>query len=120
MNLADKCKKGSMPVEEFFEFVAWQRPRRTHLLKAGDYVASPHPTQEGIIVMEKIAQLNSPEIGDFTTERGATGSIQGSVFIKVDRKDFPPVLLIEGDRVYTGEGSVYASVGKYLKHRCAG
>lgn len=114
-NLVQRCRQGSMPIKEFFEYAVWQVPRRTHLLKVGDYVVSPHPTQEDVIVLDRIAELDSPEKGDFVTERGASGPINGSVFVYLDKNNYHPAMLIEGDRLYTGKDSVADSLRRYLE-----
>ena len=120
MNLAKKCKEGTIKTDEFFEFAAWQRPRRTHLLNVGDYVVLSDIFQEDKLVIEKIAQLDYLEAGDFLTDKGTTGPISGNVFIKVDRKliSHRGTTLIEGDRLNYGPGSVYYSINKYLENRC--
>lgn len=121
MDLKESCEKGRIEINNFFEFVVRQRPIRTHCLDSGDYVVLPHPYQEDHVDVEKIVGLNSPERGDFVTDRGTTGPISGNVFIKVNKGDIPKYLLIEGDRI--GEPTcpvpVYDLINKYLENRCS-
>ena len=124
MNLAKKCKEGTIKTDEFFEFAAWQRPRRTHLLDTGDYVVLTPTSMEdayrgNVLAVEKIVGLDLSEKGDFVTTRGTIGPINGNVFVKIQRGKSPRYLLIEGDRI--GEPNcpvpVYDLVNKYVESR---
>ena len=118
MDLEKRCKEGSIPVNEFFQFVVGAIPRRTHYLDVGDYVVIARPYQEDHINVEEIVGLNSPEKGNFITVQGTTGPISGNVFIKIDKKGFPKYLLIEGDNVDIGNRAVYDVLDNYLRERC--
>ena len=114
-DLEKACKQGEIRIADFVELLS-MRPRRTHLLKAGDYVVlSPVIGRRDILKIEEIARLDSPESGDFETVRGTTGPINGNVFIKIDKPGFPRYLLIEGDRI--GESGcptpVYDVINEY-------
>ena len=123
IDLAKSCEEGQIRIEEFCELLG-MRPRRTHLLDTGDYVVLT-PTnmvdayRGTVLAVEKIAELDSPEEGDFVTTRGTMGPINGNVFVKVQRDKSPGYLLIEGDRI--GEPScpvpVYDLVNKYVESR---
>lgn len=120
MDLGKSCEKGKIGIDEFFEFAVWQRPRRTHLLDIGDYVVFSHPYKRDHVDIEKIFELDFPEKGDFLTNRGSIGPINGNVFIKINRGGFPHYLLVEGDRI--GEPAcpipVYKRLNSYVKRRC--
>ena len=123
IDLAKSCEEGQIRIEEFCELLG-MRPRRTHLLDKGDYVVLT-PTNMAdayrgtVLAVEEIAELDSPEEGDFVTTRGTMGPINGNVFVKVQRDKSPGYLLIEGDRI--GEPScpvpVYDLVNKYVESR---
>jgi hypothetical protein len=116
-SLERSCKKGVLKIEEFIELLG-TGVRRTHFLEVGDYALSVRFNND-VIITDRIAKLNSPEKGDFLTVRGATGPISGNVFIKINKKDFPKYLLIEGDKI--GEPGcptpVYDLVNEYIKSR---
>jgi hypothetical protein len=103
------CKEGKIGIKDFFKFTAWKMPLRAHILDAGDYVILPHHTEKNILLIEKIAELDSPEKGDFVTSKGTTGPISGNIFIKL-AKNKPDYMLIEGDNI----NHVYSLVNKYL------
>ncbi len=115
MDLEKSCEKGAINMNEFFEFIAGRRVYRTHLLDRGDYVVIPHSAREDVLVLEKIAELDSPEKGDFATVDGTTGPINGNIFIRIDKKGFPKYLLIEGDEINERHCSVYNLVNKHLE-----
>ncbi len=122
MDLAGRLKEGSMPVAEFFGVIVGQRAWRTHVLKKGDYLVGTCFGRDDVVRAERLAKLDSPEIGDFRTVGGTTGPISGNVFIKINPKgEYPPYMLVEGDRI--GEPNcpapVYGLVSDYLKRRCA-
>lgn len=114
MELEKLCEKGAINMNEFFEFIAGRRVYRTHLLDRGDYVVIPHSAREDILVLEKIAELDSPEKGDFATIDGTTGPINANVFIRIGKEGFSEHLLIEGDKMNERHCSVYNLVNKYL------
>ena len=123
MDLAKSCEEGQVRVEDFCELLG-MRPRRTHLLDTGDYVVLT-PTnmvdayRGTVLAVEKIAELDSPEKGDFVTTRGTIGPMNGNVFVKIQKDKPPKCLLIEGDRI--GEPGcsvpVYDLVNKYVENR---
>ena len=123
MDLAKSCEEGQVRVEDFCELLG-MRPRRTHLLDTGDYVVLT-PTnmvdayRGTVLAVEKIAELDSPEKGDFVTTRGTIGPMNGNVFVKIQKDKSPQCLLIEGDRI--GEPGcsvpVYDLVNKYVENR---
>jgi len=121
MSLERYCKEGKIEIGQFFEFVAWRMPRRTHLLDAGDYVVIPHPYQKDHVDVEEIAGLDSPERGDFVTVRGTTGPINGNIFIKINKGRYPEHLLIEGESIGkpTCPVPVYDLINEYLENRCS-
>jgi len=106
------CKEGKIGIKDFSEFLIWKVPRRTHILDIGDYVVHPHHTEKNIVCIEKIAELDSPEKGDFVTAKGSTGPIQGNIFIKIDKNRFPYHALLVGDSA--DNNSVYSLVKEYL------
>lgn len=123
MDLAKSCEEGQVRIEEFCELLG-MIPRRTHLLDTGDYVVLTPTNMEdayrgNVLAVEKIAELDSPEQGDFVTTRGTIGPISGNVFVKIQRGKSPRCLLIEGDRI--GEPTcpipVYDLVNNYLETR---
>ena len=118
MDLARSCEEGQIGIEEFCELL-FMRPRRTHFLNIGDYVVSTYFGKEDVLKLERIAKLNYPEKGDFVTTRGSIGPINGNVFIKIQPREHPEYLLIEGDRI--GEPTcptpVYDRVNKHCEGR---
>jgi len=106
-----------MGMDEFFQFAVSKRPLRTHLLSKGDYAVLPHPFRTDRAYIEKIAELDSPEKGNFVTSKGTTGSISRNVFIIIKKGKYPEYLLVEGDKVTGYNGSVYDSVRKYLESK---
>ena len=107
------CKEGKIGIKDFSEFLIWKIPRRTHILDVGDYVVHPHHTEKDIICIEKIAELDSPEKGDFVTTKGTTGPINGNIFIKIEKNKSPYNILLEGDNVGK-DNPVYSLVKEYL------
>ena len=120
IDIENSCKKGKIGIEDFFEFIAWKIPRRTHFLDVGDYVVMAHPYRPDHVDIEKIAELNFPEKGDFITNKGTMGPISGNVFIKPNNKRYTAHLLIEGDRIGepTCPALVYKAINNYLKKWC--
>lgn len=124
MNLEEKCKEGRIEIDKFFEFIESKMAVRTHALDIGDYVVLAFPYQEDHVDVERIAELDSPEKGDFVTVQGTTGPISGNVFIKINKgkgrkfPEHPEYLFIIGDRVTADTGSVYELLNKYLARRC--
>jgi|SRR3989344_1226680 len=120
MNLEKCCKEGKIRVSDFTELMG-MRPRRTHMLEAGDYVVSTSFDNPNFLDLEKISKLDSPEKGDFETVRGTMGPISGNVFIKINNKSCPKYLLIEGDRI--GEPGcltpVYDVLNEYVHNLCS-
>ncbi len=126
MDLEKSCKQGRIPVNDFCELLG-MRPMRTHLLDTGDYViltiltcvSEEYINGQKALALEKITSLDSPEKGDFMTDKGTTAPINGNVFIKIQKKRYPEYLLIEGDRV--GEANcpipVYDFVNKYMQSK---
>jgi len=114
--LARIIRQGEMSMTEFFAHLALTTAYRTHcMLEKGtkNYVLSQHPLNNSRIFIDEVTEFDSPEKGDFTTRRGATGPISGNVFISVNPNRFPNYMLIEGDNVGLGNGSVYDSVRRY-------
>jgi hypothetical protein len=114
--LARLIKQGEMSMEDFFAHLAYPTAYRTHCMlgkNTKNYVLSQHPLDNSRISVDEVTELDSPEKGDFTTRRGATGPISGNVFISVNPNRFPTYMLIEGDNVELGNGSVYDSVRRY-------
>lgn len=98
MSLEEDCKKGEIKIWDFTELLG-TIPRRTHLLEKGDFAVRTCVGREDIVAVEEIVELNSPEEGDFTTDKGTTGPISGNVFIKIQKGDSPKYFIIEGDKV---------------------
>ena len=101
------CKKGEIKVEDFVEFAAGRREYRTHLLDKGDYVVLTHFNRRDILLLERIAELDFPEKGDFVTVNGTIGPIGGNIFIKINKGGFARYLLIAGDRLNEVNCPVY-------------
>ena len=129
MDIGKSCKDGRIEISDFCELLGI-RPRRTHLLDVGDYVVFTPTSQEevyrgenacigAVVEVEEIAELDSPERGDFVTTRGTIAPINGNVFVKIQKGKSPRYLLIEGDRI--GESGcpkpVYDLVNRYLESR---
>jgi hypothetical protein len=124
MDLEKRCEEGTIGIGEFFEFAVCKRPVRTHALgkgvhtsNEGDYAVLPYVLRDDLLALEKVTKLNCPEKGDFTTAKGTTGPINGNIFIKIKKGKFPEYLLIEGDNLSRGSGSVYGLMQKYLGER---
>ncbi|MFC1755358.1 hypothetical protein ACFL96_18540 [Thermoproteota archaeon] len=116
MNIEEACKKGNMGMEDLLQFIISKQPMRTHLLKQGDYLALAL-VGAGNVHLEEIAEMDSPEKGDFTTVNGTQGPVRGNVFIKIDKEHYPGHFLLEGDGVTQGSGSVYDALNEYVAHR---
>jgi len=112
--IKQRCREGQIPVGEFIDVVAFKPVAGTHLLDSGDFVVMPSLVKQGLDI-EKIAELNYLEPGDFRTTRNTIGPISGNVFIKLGQKG--NYTMIQGDRPYTGEGSVYEAVRLFQKLR---
>ncbi len=112
ITIEQRCKEREIPIPEFIAFGVCKIPRRTHFLETGDYVVLASQVKRGLAV-ERIAEIGYLEAGDFRTDRGTTGPISGNVFIKTHSRGKPlkgPALIIEGDRLYIGPGSVYEAI----------
>ena len=129
-DLAKSCKTGRIELSAFCELLGSMRPRRTHLLDKGDYVVltpisaedvfrAENACRGAVLIVEEITELDAPERGDFVTSRGTDGPINGNVFIKIQKDNFPRYLLIEGDRIEESNCpvSVYDLVNKYINAR---
>lgn len=129
MNIGKSCNEGRIEISDFCELLG-MRPRRTHFLDVGDYVVFTPTSQEevyrgenacrgAVLEVEEIAELDSPEKGDFVTTRGTIAPINGNVFIKVQKDKSSRYWLVEGDRI--GEAGcstpVYDLINKYVKSR---
>ncbi|MDP2947756.1 MAG: hypothetical protein Q8N88_06600 [Nanoarchaeota archaeon] len=129
MDIGKSCKEGRIEISDFYELLG-MRPRRTHFLDVGDYVVLTPTSQEevyrgenacrgAVLEVEEIAELDSPERGDFVTIRGTIAPINGNVFVKVQKDKSPRYSLIEGDRI--GEAGcpmpVYDLINKYVESR---
>jgi len=104
MTLRQICKKGNISVQDFIDFCAFKPARRTHLLEVGYFLVASSLTGEDLKI-EEIAEFDYLGENDFRTVKGITGPISGNIFIKLcGKKGYE---IIEGDRPYLGEGSVY-------------
>ena len=121
MDLAKSCEEGQIGIERFCCELLTMRSRRTHFLREGKcYVVSPRFGRSDVVALDKVVKLDSPEKGDFETESGAIGPINGNVFVAFQKGEYPECLLVEGDRI--GEPNcpvpVYDLVNDYTRRRC--
>lgn len=120
MNIEKICEQGEISASELFEILICKlsMARRTHFLSKGDYVIMLDPLRKYYFALEKIAELDSPEQGSFTTVKGSFGHINANFFIKIKNGgDFYDHLLIEGDEVNGRNCYVLKRVDEYLEDR---
>jgi hypothetical protein len=116
-------RQGKIGMEGFIGFVGTQRPMNHQLLKVGDYVAVPNPLRADSIDLEKVAEIDYLERGDFRTSKGTTGPLRGNVFVRVERTrnstgTYVKYSLIEGDQV-TKDTEVYRLAREYQESQAA-
>jgi hypothetical protein len=114
--IRERCRAGEISVKEFVDFAQFKPAFRTHCLDVGDFVVRPSLFKKGVLEIEKIAELEYLGEHDFRTVNGTTGPISGNLFIKINKKGdnfIGGYTIIEGDRPYTGPGSVYQAVRQW-------
>ena len=116
MDLMKSCEDGQISVKDFLAILERDMPapmRAQHLVQEGDYALTINSLVPNVIAFERVAAVNSPERGDFVTDKGTSGPIQGGVFLSRKLRTMRPYTLLEGDRVNPGQGSVYDQIRGY-------